>query len=218
MVIKAIDKDSGIERIEIDETTLQIEGLPRSVVEGFDLQDAATIKIYDGVGNVQTLQIGEIENDTVVPSGRIVYDEAEDKYRVILQDMESGLWKLVRDNDNENLVRDFSDFTEEIGGQEVRVKYPQDERVVTLDTIIGLDTLEIYDAVGNKATIDLAGVRCIVTYAHKNRADDKMALSIFDSRGIKKLGIIDSNENEKIIEGFSNEKPYLTTTIIKFED
>ena len=202
LVIKAIDKDSGIERIEIDETTLQIEGLPRSVVEGFDLQDAATIKIYDGVGNVQTLQIGEIENDTVVPSGRIVYDEAEDKYRVILQDMESGLWKLVRDNDNENLVRDFSDFTEEIGGQEVRVKYPQDERVVTLDTIIGLDTLEIYDAVGNKATIDLAGVRCIVTYAHKNRADDKMALSIFDSRGIKKLGIIDSNENEKIIEKF----------------
>ena len=27
-----------------------------------------------------------------------------------------------------------------------------------------------------------------------------------------------TRENEKIIEGFSNEKPYLTTTIIKFED
>jgi precorrin-2/cobalt-factor-2 C20-methyltransferase len=27
-----------------------------------------------------------------------------------------------------------------------------------------------------------------------------------------------TRENEKIIEGFSNEKPYLTTTIIKFGD
>lgn len=27
-----------------------------------------------------------------------------------------------------------------------------------------------------------------------------------------------TRENEKIVEGFSNEKPYLTTTIIKFED
>ena len=27
-----------------------------------------------------------------------------------------------------------------------------------------------------------------------------------------------TRENEKIIEGFSNEKPYLTTTIIKFSD
>ena len=27
-----------------------------------------------------------------------------------------------------------------------------------------------------------------------------------------------TRENEKIIEGFSNEKPYLTTTVIKFED
>ena len=27
-----------------------------------------------------------------------------------------------------------------------------------------------------------------------------------------------TRENEKIIEGFSNEKPYLTTTIIKFDD
>ena len=27
-----------------------------------------------------------------------------------------------------------------------------------------------------------------------------------------------TRESEKIIEGFSNEKPYLTTTIIKFED
>ena len=27
-----------------------------------------------------------------------------------------------------------------------------------------------------------------------------------------------TRENEKIIEGFSNEKPYLTTTIIKFTD
>ena len=27
-----------------------------------------------------------------------------------------------------------------------------------------------------------------------------------------------TRENEKIIEGFSHEKPYLTTTIIKFED
>jgi len=27
-----------------------------------------------------------------------------------------------------------------------------------------------------------------------------------------------TRENEKIIEGFSNEKPYLTTTIIKFEE
>ena len=26
-----------------------------------------------------------------------------------------------------------------------------------------------------------------------------------------------TRENEKIIEGFSNEKPYLTTTIIKFQ-
>lgn len=27
-----------------------------------------------------------------------------------------------------------------------------------------------------------------------------------------------TRENEKIIEGFSHEKPYLTTTIIKFEN
>ena len=27
-----------------------------------------------------------------------------------------------------------------------------------------------------------------------------------------------TRENEKVIEGFSNEKPYLTTTIIKFDD
>ena len=27
-----------------------------------------------------------------------------------------------------------------------------------------------------------------------------------------------TRENEKIIEGFSNEKPYLTTTVIKFQD
>ena len=27
-----------------------------------------------------------------------------------------------------------------------------------------------------------------------------------------------TRENEKIIEGFSHEKPYLTTTIIKFDD
>ena len=27
-----------------------------------------------------------------------------------------------------------------------------------------------------------------------------------------------TRENEKIIEGFSNEKPYLTTTVIKFKD
>ena len=27
-----------------------------------------------------------------------------------------------------------------------------------------------------------------------------------------------TRENEKIIEGFSNEKPYLTTTVIKFSD
>ena len=27
-----------------------------------------------------------------------------------------------------------------------------------------------------------------------------------------------TRENEKIIEGFFNEKPYLTTTIIKFDD
>ena len=27
-----------------------------------------------------------------------------------------------------------------------------------------------------------------------------------------------TRENEKIIEGFSNEKPYLTTTIIQFSD
>lgn len=26
-----------------------------------------------------------------------------------------------------------------------------------------------------------------------------------------------TRENEKIIEGFSNEKPYLTTTVIKFK-
>ena len=27
-----------------------------------------------------------------------------------------------------------------------------------------------------------------------------------------------TRENEKIIEGFSSEKPYLTTTVIKFSD
>ena len=60
------------------------------------------------------------------------------------------------------------------------------------------------DAVGNKFEINLEGVMCIVTYGYKNAEGTRIALNVFDSRGISKLGIVDGEGNEKIIELLNN--------------
>ena len=53
-----------------------------------------------------------------------------------------------------------------------------------------------------------------------SRNTSRLESTIEDKKRPKEIYSVQNctRENEKIIEGFSNEKPYLTTTIIQFSD
>ena len=106
-----------------------------------------------------------------------------------------------------------------------------------IETIPGITSFTACAATRNEALVEQNDILTIVPKIDK-RVDDILDLSdsivlMKASRNTSRLESVieDKNrpkeiysvqnctrENEKIIEGFSNEKPYLTTTIIKFTD
>lgn len=189
VVINPVDSQSGLQKIVVGETTLEFN-LDEEVLKQINIEDVTTLVFYDGLGNITEVEVNTLEEDTTKPTGTIEYVEENDEYIVTVQDTESGLWKLVK-NELEN--DPYTNF---------ELLYPQDQQTVTLDTILGLNKLEIYDAVGNVHEIDLSSVQCMVSYANVNEDGTKIALDLFDSRGIVKLGILDVDGNESIIEVF----------------
>ena len=106
-----------------------------------------------------------------------------------------------------------------------------------IETIPGITSFTACAATRNEALVEQNDILTIVPKIDK-RVDDILDLSnsivlmkasrntsrlesvIKDKNRPKEIYSVENwtRENEKIIEGFSNEKPYLTTTIIKFTD
>ena len=106
-----------------------------------------------------------------------------------------------------------------------------------IETIPGITSFTACAATRNEALVEQNDILTIVPKIDK-RVDDILDLSdsivlmkasrntsrlesvIEDKNRPKEIYSVENctRENEKIIEGFSNEKPYLTTTIIKFTD
>ena len=95
-----------------------------------------------------------------------------------------------------------------------------------IETIPGITSFTACAAAKNKALVEQNDILTIVP-----KIDDRLESVLEFSDGVvlmkasrntsdleKVIEAKCTRENEKIIDGFSNEKPYLTTTIIKFDD
>ena len=187
VLIKAVDAESGIGDIVVGET-VHDGGNKDEVVERLTLGGANTIVVRDGLGNEISIDVGDISEDSEVPQASIRYIKEEGRYEIIMSDSGVGLWKVVKNRTEE--IWDYSDWM-----------YPKDDRL-TIGDIQGIRTLEVYDALGNKVEINLEDVLCIVKYIYKNAADDKVAVSVEDVRGIKKLAV-EKDGREKIVEKYA---------------
>ena len=190
IVMQPVDAQSGIKKVVVGDTVLQLQCLPQRLLKQMVTNGVETIVLYDAFDNVTRVKVSEIERDETAPTGSIEYVPENDNYILTVQDTQSGLWKVVKDEEIDDPYEDFN------------LTYPREEKQVTLDTVIGLSKLKIFDAVGNVYEIDMSGVRCVITYAYISPDGTKIALSAYDTRGITKVGILDENEKESIIEVF----------------
>lgn len=106
-----------------------------------------------------------------------------------------------------------------------------------IETIPGITSFTACAAARNKALVEQNDILTIVpkiddrleqvldysdsvVLMKASRNTSELESTIESKNGPKEIYSVQNctRENEKIIEGFSNEKPYLTTTIIKFED
>ncbi|WP_458402677.1 precorrin-2 C(20)-methyltransferase [Methanobrevibacter sp.] len=106
-----------------------------------------------------------------------------------------------------------------------------------IETIPGITSFTACAAARNKALVEQNQILTIVPKIDErleeileysdsivlmkaSRNTSELESKIEKKEGVKEIYSVQNctRENEKIIEGFSNEKPYLTTTIIKFED
>ena len=106
-----------------------------------------------------------------------------------------------------------------------------------IETIPGITSFTACAAAKNKALVEQNDILTIVpkiddrleeildysdsiVLMKASRNTSRLESTIEDKKRPKEIYSVQNctRENEKIIEGFSNEKPYLTTTIIQFED
>ncbi len=106
-----------------------------------------------------------------------------------------------------------------------------------IETIPGITSFTACAAAKNKALVEQNDILTIVpkiddrleeildysdsvVLMKASRNTSKLESTIEDKKRPKEIYSVQNctRENEKIIEGFSNEKPYLTTTIIQFDD
>ena len=186
VVIKTVDEETGIGGIEAGES-VSFDGDKNEVIRRLVLGGVNTVVVRDGLGNETSLDIGGIEEDVDVPQASIRYIREDDRYEIEMRDSKVGLWKVVK-NRNEELV----DYTYEM--------YPREENLV-LDDMRGVRVIEVYDAVGNVMEINLDDVLCIVIYIYKNANDDKVAISVEDMRGIKKVAV-EKRGRERVVEKY----------------
>jgi hypothetical protein len=187
VVIRAVDTKAGVDSFVVGGNVSYGSG-EDSDMKRLQLVGANTIVVRDGLGNETSVDIGDIEEDSDVPQANIRYIRDDNRYEIDMSDTKGGLWKIVR-NSNEELV----DYTDDM--------YPEEASLV-LDDIVGVKSLEVYDSLGNVMEINLDDVLCIVRYIYKNRNDNKLAINVEDVRGVKKVAI-EKNDREKVIERYS---------------
>ena len=201
VVIRAVDNKAGVDTIVAGSNTLEL-GLSKEVLAMISIEDATKVVITDGVGNVKEIPVQDITRDETGPSAQIDYNRTQNNYTLTITDSEAGVWKVVKNNDA--IIATYKDY---LAGENVdggRGTYPNIQ-TITLDTMIGINKIEVYDAVGNKTEVNLNNVLCIVNYAYQNREGTRLAVNIQDIRGITKIGIFSASSPnvEKTIEKFA---------------
>ena len=202
IVINAIDNKAGIAKIELENgpegSSIAIEGLPDQELRHILANGATKVRVIDAVGNETEIALNEIDVDSTEPTGTIEYRSSEKDYLITLYDAHSGLWKLVQNHDD--ILVDYSKQLEK--GD---VLYPREEMLIPLSSVLGIDSLEVYDAVGNVHSIELTNVMCIVVYAKTNEEGTRLAINVMDESGVAKVGVegIVPGKTETIIEAFA---------------
>ena len=189
MIIKAMDNDSGIEKVLLDGDNFEIVAYSNEIFQ--QIQKGVTkVEVYDAVGHVTSLNV---ETDSTKPMTRIeAIDEADGKYKLTMKAPKSGLWKVIKVNDEgSNQVEIYDNF-------------PQVEQTLTLDQVTGVDKIKVYDAVGNVAVVEIRNVKCVIVYANSNSDGSKIAVSLHDERKITKLAILNDVKKESVIEVFDD--------------
>lgn len=193
MMIKAMDNESGIDKIFVDGRQITITGTDREVTKIID-SGVTEVKLYDAVGHETVVTA---EEDATGP--KIVLEKVRNKdgtikdgcYKLTLRDHQSGLREIKLDGVS----------------RQVFDNYPQDECEITLEDLVNVNKIYVYDALGNEASIDLRNVACVIVYTHSNSDGSKVAISLYEEIGandvvrtIDKIGILNSAKECKIIE------------------
>lgn len=191
MILKAKDNESGIDKVFVDAKQITIQGTLRTLEKIIE-SGVTQVRLCDAVGHETIVDAEEDSTEPKVVLKKVRGDNGEVKegeYSLTIRDYQSGFGKIMLDGSP-------YDWKGKDPGR------TQDELVVELKDIGNVECIYVYDALGNKATIDLSNIDCVIVYTHNNSDGSKIAISLYEdgNRKIDKVGILNRAKECKIIE------------------
>ena len=148
-------------------------------------QDTTAVRVYDGVENTIDIPLGLANQEDAITVATIM-KQKDGTYKLIAQDVKTGLGKIERDGE----VQDLANFEDEEGTTIDGVNYEQYtlKRLEMTVNDQGNPIIHIYDALGNQKQLSFDEFAYMCHYATYNTTDS-LAISVEDSRGISKITV-----------------------------